>query len=308
MFKHGINIDLRESRGLKGFSMVLVIIHHFTQHYADNLPSLLLTFRGVGAIACALFFFLSGYGLSMSNKQKDSRYWLRRFMKIYAPFVMANLIFMIYEMCSGDYVWQGIGYLLANLIGIILVTPAYWFIPCIMCMYLAFAFSRGVWGKIGLSFLFGGAFTIALHAPGSLSWLAFPLGIVVARKKEQIRLGWLQYGLCLLLFIASFSFYYQHDMVLSWERMPIFACMLLTFPIVCLKVKSLFHNVIFRYIGENSLDFYLMHFIGLLLVEKFFPSYPPLWAFLLMVVFVAILCYMFRLLRYIIVDKIIVRL
>ena len=96
----GIVITLSESRGLKGFSILLVIFHHFVQYYADNLPSFLLIFRGVGAIACALFFFLSGYGLSISKHRKNGRYWLRRFLLIYGSFVLASAIFIIFELKS----------------------------------------------------------------------------------------------------------------------------------------------------------------------------------------------------------------
>ena len=299
----GIVITLSESRGLKGFSILLVIFHHFVQYYADNLPSFLLIFRGVGAIACALFFFLSGYGLSISKHRKNGRYWLRRFLLIYGSFVLASAIFIIFELIMADYEHNGIGHFLANLLGVELVTSGYWFIPCILCMYLAFSLSNNVWIQIFLCLLFGGAYTVIQYAPGSMSWLAFPLGIIVESKDKKMQYGSLLYILCSIVFIISFMFYYQRNMLLNeWINLVFFVLMILTFPIALMKLKLVFQNKILQYIGQNSLDYYLMHFIALLLVKELFPS-SPLIAIFLLVLFVFVICFLFKLLRNSSVDK-----
>lgn len=298
-----INITLSESRGLKGFSMLLVIFHHFVQHYADYLPSFLLVFRGSGAIACALFFFLSGYGLSISKHEKNGHYWIRRFILIYGSFVLANAIFIAYKLIMDDYEFNGIGEFFANLLGIELVTSAYWFIPCILFMYLAFSLSNRVRIQIFLCLLFGGAYTITQYAPGCMSWLAFLLGIIVARQDNKYDIIHILYILSSLLFVVSFIFYYRHNMLLNeWVNIVFFVCMILTFPISLIMLKSVFQKDILQYIGKNSLDYYLMHFIALSLVEYMFPS-SPLMAILLLALLCLLFVFLFKLLRKVSIDK-----
>lgn len=109
---------------LKCFAALLIINSHSNALYPEGYSALATG----GAIGNALFFFLSGYGISLSNLKVGFWKWIyKRFIRIYP----ATWVFM----------------LLCNLIGIkyepidFLITP-YWFVNAIIVFYVLYYFIK----------------------------------------------------------------------------------------------------------------------------------------------------------------------
>lgn len=136
-------LNLKESMALKGFAITLVMIHHFEQ--SPIAFESLLFFKACGAIACSIFFFVSGYGLVISSKNKTLSYWSARFLKVSLPFFFANIIYVIaYRQpffSFADYVLY--------IMGVKLINPHCWFIHALLCMYIAYAVGEALKWKLG---------------------------------------------------------------------------------------------------------------------------------------------------------------
>jgi len=64
-----VDLSIGDSKSLKGVSIILIILHHFAQFYnsVNILPISMEVFRGCGIIGCAMFFFLSAYGIEKAK-------------------------------------------------------------------------------------------------------------------------------------------------------------------------------------------------------------------------------------------------
>lgn len=262
-------LTLEDSKILKGIAISLVLVHHFVQHYADSCPAWLIIFKSVGPIACALFFFLSGYGISLQSTDNKRTYWFRRFVLILIPFLCANSFCVICKLILGSY-YTSILPVLSDISGITLANPTYWFIHCLLFMYTGFFLSsrKRVFVKIIMCIMMGSLYTIVSKNIGGLSWMAFPLGIWMAYEKQYIHK--LTLYIAILVCILSISFYYANEMKVNAPILLInFIAMVLSFPIASLSIRVRNHRFksIASFLGTHSMEYYLMHFIMLILAK-----------------------------------------
>ena len=79
---------------LKGFSIITIVLMHLLQSYI-TIPNLLFKASAFGGTGVHVFFFCSGFGLFLSNKNKKTTYiqfQKRRCAKIYIPYILVILI------------------------------------------------------------------------------------------------------------------------------------------------------------------------------------------------------------------------
>ena len=75
---------------IKGILVIYVAIHHFSQLMTN--AGKMLPFRYVGFLCVSFFFMSSGYGLRLSfDKHYLKHYWIKRLLRLYVPFVLANM-------------------------------------------------------------------------------------------------------------------------------------------------------------------------------------------------------------------------
>lgn len=86
-------ISLSESNAMKGLAILMIMIHHFEQ--SSLVVDCLSVFRAFGPVGCGIFFFVSGYGLTVSCSPKNQAYWIRRILKIWIPFILANIVYLV---------------------------------------------------------------------------------------------------------------------------------------------------------------------------------------------------------------------
>lgn len=183
---------------LKGFAILTIVFAHIGYYLASDTRYLfpLSILAGVGV---NLFFFLSGYGLSLSQLKKNERplhFYARRLRKLFVPLwiVLSAFVFLDAVLLHKTY---GLFYIVKAYLGIFTsadlytdINAPFWYFTLILIYYLLFPllFNRKrLWltallffvtifllVKINLPFLYG---VIGLYR---VHMYAFPLGIFVA--------------------------------------------------------------------------------------------------------------------------------
>lgn len=129
--------DLKSTQQVKGICAAYIVLHHmsFLSTEVPNMLYILLRpLNYIGQFLVAIYFLFSGYGLMASyNKNKTQPFWNKKVKKVYLPFVVVNLMYMIFKR-ENIFQLQGIQYTL----GINLIDSVCWYIIEIMILYLVF--------------------------------------------------------------------------------------------------------------------------------------------------------------------------
>lgn len=181
---------------LKGIAMLAVILSHYGQYFLEG--SFL---NQLGAIGCAIFFFVSGYGLSFKINENAS-YYLKKIISLYCTFLVANTFFIIFELINGiDYSFIK---LILSMIGYNHVFVCDWFLFVLIYFYTALMFCKILKiNNYSLICLFVGiSYTLHTMHFNSLSWILFPIGFIYSRfrYKEHKLLAYMS----LLFFFYAF--------------------------------------------------------------------------------------------------------
>ena len=85
--------DRDSTATIRGLAMIGIILHHI--HNRLTFSSLLLA--SIGYLSTAIFFFISGYGnsLSINKKNPNFRWILKKISKIYIPFFVIYWLYFI---------------------------------------------------------------------------------------------------------------------------------------------------------------------------------------------------------------------
>jgi membrane-bound acyltransferase YfiQ involved in biofilm formation len=254
---------------LRGFCVLLILIHHFSQQLFD--VSYLRPFKYIGVFAVALFFFLSAYGMtvSVSNNPNYLRHFLfKRFSKIYVPYLIINSITVIIMTAfyNASYTFPDIVLLIS---GVKLVDASLWFVHRILIYYIVFYLAFRFFSKKTASvliFIFTIIYCVICFKLGRGVWefrtaFAFPLGIFFCLYRNRIfRFVSENYvrvtALCLLCFISTTYLYYADILPLATSALAaaFFICQTLLF-----LMKIRISSVPFSLLGNISYEVYLIH-------------------------------------------------
>ena len=114
---------------LKGIMALGIVLYHLAVQYNDNLI-VLKPFKYLGFLFVGLFFFISGYGLTVSMLTKKDYFSSskKRFLKVIIPFINAIIVYTIYYSLQGEILKQNIFF----------VVKYCWFIYEILALYIVF--------------------------------------------------------------------------------------------------------------------------------------------------------------------------
>lgn len=262
------NISIEESNSIKGLAILIVMIHHFEQSTLSI--DYMSIFNAMGPIACSAFFFISGYGLSKSKSEKTLSYWVDRVKKIFVPFILANLLYLLYYKSHQNLNLD----LLLYVIGIKLINGHCWFLQVLLIMYVGYAIGsrfRNTCLCVLLSFIAGFIYTVLNNAHGSFSWLSFPMGILFANNNinKFIKLNLCSKLIIFCVLIVSFAIYrYNNYFLNKLSLVGNFIMMVLSAPICFLSISSFLCRLsLFKYLGRHSMDYYLIHGLCLILLS-----------------------------------------
>ena len=171
-------------------SMAIIIV---LCHLAPKVDiSWIQPLRYWGAPCVSVFFFVSGYGLTISNKC-NLRYYLRRSLKVLIPCLLVSIMYFFLVRMPQD----NLGYSLSEMIKTG-TSPQHhlWFVWALLIEYSLFFLSGGIKSKMmRLCTLFVStiAAIVVLRTVGYdrcwyVSLLAFPMGALVALYSNQVHI------------------------------------------------------------------------------------------------------------------------
>lgn len=284
---------------LRGFLAVAIILHHLSEKTGTGVifPFMVHT----GYLIVAIFFFLSGYGLSVQYQKKGNAYlksfFCNRIVYIFLVWVFFGIIYYIYHISTGIDIT-----IKDALISFVYGKPIVkfsWYIAVQLWMYVFFYIAYSIsksndWYRIGVVtlslILLAVVYSILKYesiwyiSNGTfVVGLAFP--ILKNRYDVYSKNHWVP---CLILWAIFFSLFSMLPIVIehyyvesSWIRTVsrivstmVFVMMIITF-LQKIQLKSRLWSII----GECSLEIYLIH--GLIMIlfrgNPFYVSSDCLW-------------------------------
>lgn len=287
-FDNNQPLDKNTCIALKGVLCLCILVHHLADNY---LPVYLVTFNKVlGGIVVGVFFMLSGYGLTISLKNKGINYLKKivfvKIPKLYLLNCLVNIIIYLLtatESALGFKVSFHILFLNDLKLQFELVNAYSWYITMTIYLYGIFAIVAFSWHKFKLnkifipiilfilSILFYSTyphFTKVIYTRGNL---CFPLGVLYALYSKEINIVLKKYwnlimttmlGLIIIYFMVGVP-----PIILSGEQyLAIMVCIL----IVTFAQKFILANRISLFLGKYSLQIYLLQGIPPIVFANYF--------------------------------------
>lgn len=235
------------------------------------MDDLLSPICNVGHLAVAGFFFLSGYGMTVSfyNKPNYLKHFVRKKVKsVLLPYWIINVLFVILEITinkSRDYWKMALSFVFPN------INTYAWYIFAIFAFYLVYYFLLKYVGRYKNRFLFLAIFTciycIFMFVTKLGSWwyissFGFIIGTFVAEKKDYCRKlcqkKWLLFLMATILFVILHII--TSDIVLQ-PRMEVLIKLLLATLFAIVIPYNRMHwylkSNVFNYLGRISMPIYL---------------------------------------------------
>lgn len=135
-------LDKNSTKAISGLAAIFIILHHISQKPAfQDVTHELFFFNDLGYLICTIFFFFSGYGLTVSadnNENYLKTFFKKRFVTILVPFFLCNLVFAIVQGISGMPLVR----VLLGVFGLVNINPNGWFPFVLMYFYLIFYLVR----------------------------------------------------------------------------------------------------------------------------------------------------------------------
>ena len=290
---------------LKGAAILMIVLSHIGYFLVSDTRFLwpLSIMAGVGV---NLFLFLSGFGLTASQLQKDlsiGQFYKRRLLKLFTPFWLSLLVFLLLDVLvlKINYSWAYLG---KAFVGIFTHANLYedinsplWYFTFILGYYLLFplVFSKKYpWLSALVLYLAG--YLLIYFKPVQLDYVlhlykvhivAFPLGVLAARaiaklKKpeilEKLSRGWRAIGYYLVLAgLLALFIYANYNSGIGVS--PNYEQLMSTVAVLAIAGVFILKKVEFKllsWFGLYSYEIYLWHW-PLMYRYDIFYSWLPAW-------------------------------
>lgn len=271
-------LSLEYTKYLKGILALVVVFCHI-QYGRTTIP-MLKVFNYVGDLAVSCFFFFSGYGL-ISQYLKNSEGYLKTFfrkriVKILFTYMIFICIYLIYYFINGTFKnFDDIITFTKN--GSLIVSHS-WYIIDIIILYVTFYIVAKIF-KENYKFIIIGMYGfvtfltfIMIYFGMSEFWyvsifsLCFGMSYKIIQEKIDNKNIKKYYIIAIVIFIIfeilQFIISKMYDSILITVIVAIIknvACISFTFLIISVGKYIQFKNSIFKFLGEVSLELYLIH-------------------------------------------------
>jgi len=286
--KTNCKFDKYSGNQLKGLFIIIVVLHHLSQRMD---PGLLLPFHYVGYLSVGVFFYISGFGLIKSSIAKNNyldNFIYNKFIQIYVPLMLVNAITLfIISTNSNNFSIQDIA---IYIISFKLLDETLWFIITICIFYFLFWISfrknTNIKALLSITFLIFlyVVFCKLIHQPSwrYISSISFIVGIYHAFYEKHLRfLLSTHYYLILLLSVVLFTVaFFLENLGIAWNITVFLSCILFSTSVIILFLKIQPNSRIFNFIGNISLEIYLLHIKIMALFASFTWLNSGIWIFL----------------------------
>jgi peptidoglycan/LPS O-acetylase OafA/YrhL len=295
---------------IKGLAIFTIVFSHIGYFLVSD-HRFLFPLSVMAGVGVDLFFFMAGYGLTMSALKKGisaSEFYRRHLLKIFTPFWITLFAFFILDslFLKINYPWQ---YMIQSAIGSFptadlfrdINSPLWYFTP-ILFYYLIFPLlfsKKRPWISAGI--IYALSYSIIKLNPGILGgvmhlyevhYVAFPLGMIFASlisnldyfnrlipdkfKKAANLFGKPAYYLILIFLTALISYTAYYSGVGTSADNVRFISMITTFAIIILFLLKKLEIRLFTLFGVYSYEIYLIHWPILSRYDVFY-KYLPGW-------------------------------
>ena len=293
------NMSFGQTKCFLGFCAVIICFHHMSQQTSASwlnprfIQKGLEIFVTAGYPMVAMFLFCSGFGLYKSAKTKPDffkRFLPSRIIPILIPTILVELVYIYLR----NLRHIPVRYKNPFIIGIgthETVNPYFWYIPCIILLYILFYIGFGLIKKD-----WAGILMVAIGTAGWISFCLickygtwwfntihmFLLGILVSKyekkvfdsfKKHYVFKAILTVLLAAFLWYAAnnggnFYFQFTHTMwnEVNGYKADLFVCIFqvlysIAFVMVyyVLSMKMKVGNPVLKFLGKITLELYLVH-------------------------------------------------
>lgn len=192
------SLDESTAKSVRGLAALLIIFHHISQRPAfQDVTKELFFFNNIGYLFVTIFFFSSGYGLTVSAKSKPNylkTFVTKRLPKILIPFFVTNILFAIYNGING----MNIVRIILGIFGIVNINSNGWYPIVIIIMYLVFYFAQKHIKKDSIKLLAYFLTTVVLACifcvNGHFAWWADKPGWWITSNGFSKASWWMQQG------------------------------------------------------------------------------------------------------------------
>ena len=273
-------LSVNKSWILKGIAICLLLVHHLFYErngLYNDFPvhgRYLVQQIGVFSRLCvALFVFLSGYGLAVSHKEQPiGKFYMRRFKKLFLNYwfiwiIFVGLSILVFHrsmyMVYGNHIAMRAG---LDFLGILFdfgyygYNPTWWFITCIISLYLLYPFLyKGLEKYPYLVFTAGVILPMFSFltpiVPIAAYLLPFTMGMWMARRpaEEFTRIGYTE----LLVVLALLAMFHNFS-----NNAKFIVETMMCADIAVLAGKTEFgprFEKIFVELGKHSMNIFLFH-------------------------------------------------
>ncbi len=254
----------------RGLAMLGIIIHHIHNKLGYNSQVLL----PMGYLATGLFFFISGYGNTLSINKQDSVKvnWLyNKLLKIYVPFFAAYWIYYIILITFYSDLCPTIKETLIDLLTVSLPNEVNWFLKVILCCFLTHWIVRKLFENVlvqNIVIVFVTIVSIVfMREMGMPSYwynsvICYPIGCFFAKPIIFKKILAYFKDKKIISFIG-FSVLFVMTMVLSKKIWPILFVCPVMLSLACYYFTFAFtvKTKVLAWVGKHSLEFYIFHLV-----------------------------------------------
>lgn len=295
---HGLSADYlsyEKTNSLKGLCALIVIGHHISQQISGDVSSFefenvlcLDFFNIIGFLAVAVFFFISGYGLqySLKNKKDYLQNFIRnKFLNVLLPYLVIVLIYSLFYVFIESWTIEDIIHSYATGLP---VAKNSWYIIAIIYFYFTYWLShRLIKNNLPATLMF--IATVVLYIficrqIGFGKWwtksvLCMPIGIIWYEAGNKIfdclKRRPIIYYVCLIAFSALTVFFFNSDLKIitndtdynKWLIDTIDSVVFIV-AFVLISMKISFKNKILDFLGKISFELYMIHGLYIAIFSK----------------------------------------